>query len=157
MARIFKEKKLNNCQSITCLIGIERPDPTEDSPVPPLPSLTPAAPPGAALPSSPTFFLEGVKRFDLLLLFLEVVGVEEGVAKSLLFSLFSTEKSLAVEAGIANLTASEFELPVELMVPVLLEPGGGTVGGATMTPRPFEEELGGMGVTNSSCWWYIGV
>jgi len=47
------------------------------------------------------------------------------------------------------------------MVPVLLEPGGGTVGGATITPRPFdsnfEEEDGVMGVTNSSCWWYIGV
>lgn len=89
---------------------------------------------------------------DLLLLFLEVVGVEEGVAK--LFSLFSTEKSLpeaAVEVGMANLTASLLELPVELIVPVLLEPGGGTVGGATMTPRPFAEEGGAMGVTNSSC------
>ena len=64
---------------------------------------------------------------------------------------------MAVDAGMANLTASEFELPVELMVPVLLEPGGGTVGGATMTPRPFEEEDGVMGVTNSSCRWYIGV
>ena len=49
----------------------------------------------------------------------------------------------------ANLTASELELPVELMVPVLFEPGGGTVGGATITPLPFAE--GGMGVTNSSC------
>ena len=57
------------------------------------------------------------------------------------------------EAGTANLTASEFELPVELIVPVLLDPGGGTVGGATMTARPFP--AGGMGVTNSS-WWYIG-
>ena len=136
---------------------MERPEPTEASPVPPLPSLTPVPPPGAVLLSSPTFFLEGVKRFDLLLLFLEVVGVDEGVARSLLFSLFSTEKSLAVEAGMANLTASELELPVELMVPVLLEPGGGTMGGATITPRPLDEEDGGIGVTNSSCWWYIGV
>ena len=61
-----------------------------------------------------------------------------------------------IKLNIAN-QLPEFELPVELIVPVLLEPGGGTVGGATMTPRPFEEELGGMGVTNSSCWWYIGV
>ena len=59
------------------------------------------------------------------------------------------------EAGTANLTASEFELPVELIVPVLFEPGGGTVGGATMTPRPLPPPAGGMGVTNSS-WWYIG-
>ena len=58
------------------------------------------------------------------------------------------------EAGTANLTASEFELPVELIVPVLLDPGGGTVGGATMTARPLPV-AGGIGVTNSS-WWYIG-
>ena len=39
--------------------------------------------------------------------------MEEGVAKSLLFSLFSTEKSLAVEAGMANLTASEKKILIK--------------------------------------------
>ena len=80
------------------------------------------------------------------------MGVEEGVVPppppKLVFSLFSTLKSVLL-AGIANFTASELELPVELSVPVLLEPGGGTVGGATMTPRPLP--AGGIGVTNSSC------
>ena len=128
---------------------MERPDPTEGSSSPPLP---PAGPPGPEPPSSPTFFLEGVKRFDLLLLFLEPVGVDEGVVKSLLFSLFSTVKSLAVDAGMANFMASEFELPVELIVPVLLEPGSGTMGGATIMPRPLYEEAGSMGMANSSCW-----
>ena len=100
---------------------------------------------------SSTVFLEGVKRLDRLRFFREVVGVEEGVVPPpmLVFSLFSTLKSAVLLAGIANFTASELELPVELKVPVLLEPGGGTVGGATMTPRPLP--AGGIGVTNSSC------
>ena len=43
------------------------------------------------LPGS-AVFLEGVKRFDRLRLFRDVVGVEEGVVAAVkLFSLFSTE------------------------------------------------------------------
>lgn len=61
---------LYNIKVLTCLRGIARP-----------------------LPKSPPFlslsFFEGVNRFDLLLFFLEVVGVELGVGKSLRsFELF---------------------------------------------------------------------
>ena len=53
---------------------------------PPTPSLDAGVPVPAT--SGSAVFLEGVKRFDRLRLFRDVVGVEEGVA---LFSLFSTE------------------------------------------------------------------
>lgn len=56
-------------------------------------------------PSSPFFnlsspFLDGVKRFDLLLDFLEVVGVEEGVGRS--FTSFDWR--LSRQCGAVNLT-----------------------------------------------------
>ena len=66
------------------LMGMERPEPTTSASFAFCVAFVVAT-------NSSLFFLEGVKRFDLLRLFLEVVGVEEGVAKSLLFSLFSTE------------------------------------------------------------------
>ena len=71
-------------------MGIDLPEPIWGASAAPLPPPPTSLDAGVPVPagSGSAVFLEGVKRFDRLLLFRDVVGVEEGVA---LFSLFSTE------------------------------------------------------------------